>query len=1394
MKKLVSWILTFAMLFSLCSTAFAADNATLTVTGDSDGNIKAGDVLEVTVTVPPVTGTSGFCVQIEFDTSVLTVTELDLPATVAGKTAVVPTVAEANSSGTFSVVVAEASNFDMTEALVMKAKLTVNSGVTPGAKTNLIKVSDTEYYFEDEEGSSLTAPAFTTSTYGATVLKAPLTSVYAVVDTPVKGSPLDTSVDVGGTTAYTGEVTWYEGKTATGTPVSGDAKAKQEYTAKIVLTAAEGENFAETLDDKTTTEGYAIARTDATHLTLTKTFGPTDDKNALKGTVTIDNTAPKYGDALAAQTGSLNYNGEDAGTLSYQWYRGTTAISGAISANYTVVEADIDQTIKVEVKNSNNSGSVTSAPTSAVAKADGPTAPAVPTVTKTSNTVTVSSPVATNEYAINTSNSAPADGWKSGTTVSFADLTPNTGYYVFARVKETATTKASTASTAANVTTDKGTADSALQATLRNALTPYNGTYDKAAHNAFTVGTLPSGWTATYSTTESGTYGAMPQVTNVANSAQIWVKFSHADYSDYKTSYQVTVTAKSLTDSMVTLGTAPTYSGNPEPISITVKDGAALTKDTDYTVSGTTALTDVAASAVTVTITGKGNYSGTVNKTWNLQKATPVITAVDSKSIVKNVATSLGATIAPGTLPLSYASADTSKVTVSDDGQVTGVALTGETPVTVTVSFAGNGNYNPASKTVAVTVTDKTPVTVTFADATSQTYTGSAFQLGAQFTAATVDGGKTLTGYKYGGNTYNTLDALKAVEVTNAGTYTVTAYYETETEYGEASASFTINKADQAALSITSANIMKYGEKLTLTTTGGSGDGAVTYTFTNGTGSAALNVDELTATGAGTVTVTATKAGDANYNPSTATQTITIGKADQTITASPVSATYGDTNAKVTATTSGNGTISYAVKSGSGDYIDVAADGTLNIKKVGTAYVTVTAGATDNFNSATEEVTVTIAPKAITAPAADTKTYTYNGKEQTYGVTETDDYTVTGGTKTDAGTYTVTVSLKDPANTKWDDDSTANKTFDFVINKATITITAKPKTAYVGDAEPVLGVSDYTVEGLAEGESLKTAPTIAYALTPDMTKAGTFPITVSGAEAPDGGNYNEISYVNGTLTIITKSSGSSGGGGGGSTTYTITVDSAKNGAVTSSHKSAAKGTTVTITVKPDKGFELDTLKVVDKDGDKVKLTEKNGKYTFTMPASKVTVKATFAEIEVPEVNPFTDVKEGAYYYDAVLWAVENGITGGTTATTFSPNASCTRAQAVTFLWRAAGSPAPKSSVNPFTDVKESAYYYEAVLWAAENGITGGTTATTFSPNATCTRAQIVTFLWRSQKSPAADTVNPFTDVAADSYYANAVLWAAENGITGGTSATTFSPNNDCTRAQIVTFLFRCLGE
>ena len=274
--------------------------------------------------------------------------------------------------------------------------------------------------------------------------------------------------------------------------------------------------------------------------------------------------------------------------------------------------------------------------------------------------------------------------------------------------------------------------------------------------------------------------------------------------------------------------------------------------------------------------------------------------------------------------------------------------------------------------------------------------------------------------------------------------------------------------------------------------------------------------------------------------------------------------------------------------------------------------------------------------------------------------------------------------------------------------------------------------------------------------------------------------------LSGTVTYVEPSyySGSSS-----DPTYSVTVDKTENGSVTVSPKSASKGDTVTVTVKPDSGYVLETLTVTDKNGNELTLKDKgDGKYTFTMPAGKVEVKATFME-DNSMLNFFYDVPNGAYFYEAVKWAVENGITTGVGNDLFAPEQPCTRAQIVTFLWRAAGSPEPKGAASGMSDVVSGSYYEKAVAWAIENGITTGTTATTFSPDATCTRGQSVTFLYRALKGTASGSAN-FTDVKSDAFYADAVNWAVASDVTNGTSNTTFSPNADCTRAEIVTFLYR----
>ena len=280
---------------------------------------------------------------------------------------------------------------------------------------------------------------------------------------------------------------------------------------------------------------------------------------------------------------------------------------------------------------------------------------------------------------------------------------------------------------------------------------------------------------------------------------------------------------------------------------------------------------------------------------------------------------------------------------------------------------------------------------------------------------------------------------------------------------------------------------------------------------------------------------------------------------------------------------------------------------------------------------------------------------------------------------------------------------------------------------------------------------------------------------------PDDDNYTTLT---GEVELYHKSSS---GGGWYDSYYTIKATAGAGGSISPSGSvSVREGRDQTFTITPDKSYAVSNVKIDGKSIGAVK------SYTFENVRRTHTIEVIFMKANGnPQTGVFVDVATGSYYEDAVDWAVGNGITQGTDATHFSPDGICTRAQAVTFLWRAAGSPKPETRTMPFTDVPAGSYYYDAVLWAVENGIAKGTSDTTFSPNMTCTRAQIVAFLWRSEKSPAAGTANPFADVKSAAYYADAVLWAAKKDITKGTTNTTFSPDADCTRAQIVTFLWRC---
>ena len=736
------------------------------------------------------------------------------------------------------------------------------------------------------------------------------------------------------------------------------------------------------------------------------------------------------------------------------------------------------------------------------------------------------------------------------------------------------------------------------------------------------------------------------------------------------------------------------------------------------------------------------------------------------------------------------------------------------TPTAITT-----GNYALAD-TEVLTITG---ATITKAKQAPLTVTSTTATYGEDL-ALTTDGGSSTGAVTYtvtnGTGEATIVDGSK-LHPTKAGTVSVTATKSGGDNYEDVTsptAAITIGQADYNGTASKTVNIVK-GRSTAQTGTLTAAD-----FFREGQMPADAAIDSVTP-GFGTmmvgVTVNAEAGRALEYHSNTnitatedETYTVTIATTnykdiEATLTFHPtdklvqdgfkfengsVTKTYGDEDFTLAAAGAAAGSI-VTYESSEPAVATVDGTGKVTIKGAGTAVITAKASATEDYDEAAVTCTLTVEKKPITIPTADATVFTYNGTEQTYALAEDGAYTITGNKQTNANEtgYDVTVALKDTANTQWADGTTANKTYTFVIGKAVITVKAKDQTAYVGDKVPALGADSYTVSGLVGEEKLTTQPTVKYVgadgseIAPDMNKTGEVKILAGGAAASD--NYT-IRYEDGKLTITTRPS-SGGGGSSRPSTYPVKAEVSKDpdGTVSLSKTNAAKGDKVTITVKPERHYEVDEVIIRDSKGKQLAVKDNgDGTFTFEMPADKVTVEPTFSW-----VNPFADVADSAYYVRAVEWMLKREVTQGTAETTFSPNLNCTRAQIVTFLWRAAGSPAPKGTVS-FADVSAGSYYAKAVAWAIENGITGGTGDGLFSPDATCTRAQSAAFLYRAAGSPAVSGNAGFSDVAADAYYAQAVAWAKEHGITDGIGGGLFGSANDCTRAQIAAFLWRLYAE
>ena len=512
---------------------------------------------------------------------------------------------------------------------------------------------------------------------------------------------------------------------------------------------------------------------------------------------------------------------------------------------------------------------------------------------------------------------------------------------------------------------------------------------------------------------------------------------------------------------------------------------------------------------------------------------------------------------------------------------------------------------------------------------------------------------------------------------------------------------------------------------------------------------------------------------------------VTITKATGTASVSMDGWAYGETAKTPVPTSATNGTdhVTYQYKVKDADdstYSDAV------LTAAGSYTVKATFPETENYNAvtATSDFTITKATYNMTGVKFEDASYTYDGSEKTLTISGTLPTGVTvayeNNKLTNAGSVKAKAkfTIADSNNYCAIGDMTATLTITKA--KPTVSISAKPDSLR-GGGKVTLTVTGVPEEGNVivtcdNGITVDNANGTYSAVLPNRTVNYTFTLNYTDTE---NGNYSDATETC-TVSVTRRSSSAANPGN------RISVPSTLNGTMTVNPSTASKGETVTITTKPSEGYELGSIEVLDKNGDSLKLKDLgNGKYSFVMPDGKVSVEAEFVKTAA---TSFADVPANAYFADAVKWAVDKGITNGLSDTMFGPYESCTRAQIVTFLWRAAGSPEPKTA-SSFTDVPASAYYAKAVAWAVENGITNGMTETTFAPNATCTRGQSVTFLHRVLKGTASGSTN-FTDVKSDAFYADAINWAVANNVTNGTSNTTFSPNADCTRAEIVTFLYR----
>ena len=1314
MKKVFSWILSLALIFSLLpNQVFAA--STLEFSSE-----KAGEKIVVTLTLPKYEKVMAAEAVVEFSNA------LKLESVTSGTYSPLdfeePNVETATTKGKVTIGHSNETLGTATiEGEYAKLTFSIKDGTAPGSydiKLTELTMTATDYVTNIAASDAATLP----KTISVVVPKAPITSVSATVSQPVKGHPLDTSVNVYGATAYTADVMWK----SDGMTVTGDAQADTVYTALITLKAKEGEAFASSLNNTTTSGGYSIEWLNSTELLLTKEFNRTNLKETTG--ITIDNTTLTV--AVPTAEPNMEQKAELPLTAKVNYDDGTDEtvdVSWSFVTNPQPECVNIEAGSKLTVTNKATDGTV-----EVKAAYNGMTA--TETVTITKDTPAATHIVAT-APATGTSITVPNGGTNTSGNCSYkvydqygAEMTGISATWKMKLEPATVTGVTLTPDGAIAVTSDATACKATLHAesgALKSNEITFNITRETSKVTSVRVNAPEY-------------LMKVPKVTEPGTLNQAYQQFEAAKVLDQY--------GQEMTGQTVTWNVA-----NDAGNSVT---GVSIDNNGLLTVTN-----EAPAITVYVTATCLGIESNKSKVTINKEPAKATLVEICDQ-VGEAPETSLLIPTGTGTRDVDYTAEVYDQYGVHMPGEmvdwelvpatVTGVELdttsipgsatlkvdntaTSGTPFKLKATTATPGTSGV--KELNITLTNKTPASVTAVPAakTDLFYNGTDQAL---VTAGTAIGG-TMQYSLDGTNWSPDVPTGK-----NVGAYTV--------QYKVVGDDTHTDTAPQTCQMVMISP--KFLTKDDLTPTGSTSkvyDGTTNSSITVGVKEGVLfGSDTLPITGtavynsadvneANTITFTPAAITTGNYRLAD-TQVLTITDAKITprdLIVTPnggQSKKFGAEDPTLHSTTSGK--ISGQIP----DYTGALsrAEG----EAVGQYDITLgTLALIDHFSSGFKASNYTLkldsTPVKFEIKKADAPTLSDIPVSQKYTVTAEQSKDIgTAGMPEDAGTLTYAMG-------------TAEKTGSVTIDSWTV------------DAS---GKVSYKLSNGAAGDTV------------------ILPVII--------GSDN---YADATVNVkITLTKPSSSGGGGGVTTYAITVKSAKRGDVTASHKSASKGTAVTLTVAPDKGYVLDTLTVLDGKDKEIKLTEKKGKFTFTMPAGKVTVKATFKAEQTTGKNPFTDVPADSYYEDAVIWAVDKGITTGTSATTFNPNGICTRAQAVTFLWRAAGSPAPKTKVMPFADVKAGSYYYDAVLWAVEQGITKGSSETMFSPNATCTRAQIVTFLWRANGSPAVSGNPAFTDVASDAYYAAAVKWAEKNDVTGGIGGGLFGSGNDCTRAQIVTFLYR----